>query len=181
MESVYPNGVMFTQMKQFSHKLQDVTKVSQATPWMLRKMWKNWPLLDPPLTMSKLVNQFMGKNVGKGPEDFVNQIPKLSKEDVNILNDLTKGQPDNPLWMDHRVGRITASIVHGVHTKVNTIKSTTTKRSKDVDHILSLVVRSKNQSLQHIPAVKYGITTEPDARKKYSKTYKKEHKHAKWI
>ena len=180
MEAAYPNGVMFTQMKPFSYKLQDVRKVSPDHPLNVAENVEVSTSAGPPPTMPKLVNQFMGKNAGKGPEDFVEQIPKLSKDDVDLLNHLTKGQPDNPLWMNHRIGRITASVVHGVYTKVNTIKSTTTKRSKDVDHILSLVMRSKNESLQHIPAVKYGITTEPDARKKYSKTYKKEHKHAKF-
>lgn len=42
-------------------------------------------------------------------------------EAVEKLAQLTTGQTDNPLWFEHRKGRITGSSMHAVYTKVNSI------------------------------------------------------------
>ncbi len=134
------------------------------------------PSAHAPPTIQQRANQFVGRNSEKSADDFVKQIPKLSDTDVAYISKRTEGQSSSQEWKDHRVGRITASLVHQVYTKVNTITYPQLGRSKDASHCVDLVIRKKQSSLEHLPAVKYGITTEPDAKKKYTRYFKKKHK-----
>ena len=59
---------------------------------------------------------------------------------------------------------------------MNTIKAGQTKRAKDATPCVELCMRTKKQDIQHLSAVKYGITTEPDAKRKYKKVSGKNHK-----
>ena len=55
---------------------------------------------------------------------------QISKDQVNRIEQETREQHSNPLWRKQRIGRITASNFHNVHTKTETIIKSKAKSSK---------------------------------------------------
>ena len=193
MQKAAPKGVMFQIMKPCSYKPDEVVTVDPGHDLNVLEEVELLTSPPPPPTMQKLANQFLGQQVGQSNDSesahvgnemetarqFTASLPQLSDKDVECTNRLTCGQPDSLAWKEHRVGRITASAVHQVYTKVNTIINVNSKRSKDATPCVESCMRRKQQDLSHVPAVKYGLTTEPDAKRKYKKVFSKEHKVAK--
>jgi hypothetical protein len=66
-----------------------------------------------------------------------------------VIEQCTRGQSNNEVWLEQRKGRLTASILHEVS---NTITKTTPLVAK---------VFGKSQSIDHVPAIQYGHANEP--------------------
>ena len=182
IRNTLPNAVMLNLMRQCSYKPDEIAKVNPDHD--INVVYEVEVVTSParPPTMQKLANQFVGdpKNKeGLTGLGFTNSLQPLSTDDVKFVNKLTHGQLDSKDWREHRVGRITASVVLQVYTKVNTLKDPNSKRSKDTTHCVDKCMRTEDNDISYIAAVKYGITTEPDAKLKYRKVLCKEHKSAK--
>ena len=55
---------------------------------------------------------------------------QISQEQAKRIEKETREQHSSPLWRQQRIGRITASNFHQVHTKTETIMKRKSKRSK---------------------------------------------------
>ncbi len=91
----------------------------------------------------------------------------VTEDAVLILERSTRGQAENDLWKQHRIGRITALRFHDVFTKMNTIQAST-PGSVSVSSLLSLVM-GYTEPNANIPALKYGRNMENPARHAYEK------------
>lgn len=58
-------------------------------------------------------------------DDLINKLGEISQDEVDALEQFTRGQNSNEKWKHQRFGRITASVSHRVMTKVNTLKTST--------------------------------------------------------
>ena len=113
------------------------------------------------------------------PADFVTQIPILTDAEVAVLEEETRQQADCTVWEDQRKGRITASVAHNVMTKMNTVSSATTSRSKDTTALVKRIM-GYTKVKSDIPALKYGKLMELEARDSYAhELVSLEHKHVK--
>ena len=102
----------------------------------------------------------------KNTTEFLNMQEYLPSI-VSRIEEITRGQSSNEVWVEFRKGMITGSSIHDVYTKVETITSTN-NRSKDVGPLLNkLTGRTKVNS--DIVSLKYGRLTEPEALSSYSK------------
>ena len=90
------------------------------------------------------------------------------------IEELTRGQSENPLWYDYRKGVISASKVHEVKTKMCKFK----KGTSGINNMFGLIQKiSGNQfTSPDIPALKYGRNMEPEAADKFVEIFKKSHK-----
>ncbi|XP_075528245.1 uncharacterized protein LOC142560203 [Dermacentor variabilis] len=82
--------------------------------------------------------------------------------DIKIIERATREQSCSELWLEHRVGMITASVAYSVFTRVNTIQ--TKAGPHDVQPLLRLLMREArvtNEDMQR------GITLEPVAKEAY--------------
>ena len=98
----------------------------------------------------------------------------LSQQEIADIEQKTVGQADNPLWFQHRKGRITASNFYRVKTKVDSLKDenkTDASAEKLVASLTGSTVPSKD-----IPALKYGRKMESTAKAAYLNNYKQTHK-----
>ena len=84
---------------------------------------------------------------------------RISKQQINVLEEHTRNQSISELWHRHREGRITASMVHDVVHRLPT-----TDPSNTVCRILGY----NNHNLSNVPAIKYGLDNESFARDWYS-------------
>lgn len=103
-------------------------------------------------------------------QEFMHILPMLSDEEVKALEEHTQGQNISDNWKSHRVGRITASSIHRVLTKVKTLE-----RQKDSINTVSLVKQLTEPPSSHekcTPAMKYGQEMEDEARAMYIKEMK---------
>ncbi|ELU08579.1 hypothetical protein CAPTEDRAFT_211242, partial [Capitella teleta] len=95
------------------------------------------------------------------PEDlsarcgFVSCNLRLTSDQVSALEEVTRTQAESRTWHVHRIGRVTASIVHKMC-------SGCPDREK-----LKTVMRYASFSLSHVPAVKWGRDKENTARLPY--------------
>jgi hypothetical protein len=83
-------------------------------------------------------------------EALINKM-KLSSADLVILQEKTKGQSSNPLWMKLRKGRITASNFYKVYTKIETLMK---NPAASCDRLLQLLIIPT--SLDHLPQIPRG-------------------------
>lgn len=70
---------------------------------------------------------------------FESLCEQYSTDDIQAIERITAGQSQNKCWFEHRVGMITASVVHNVYTRVHTIQ--TKMGPHDVRALLKLVMR----------------------------------------
>jgi hypothetical protein len=95
------------------------------------------------------------------PEDlsarcgFVSRHLRLTSDQVSAFEEVTRTQAESRTWHVHRIGRVTASIVHKMC-------SGCPDREK-----LKTVMRYASFSLSHVPAVKWGREKENTARLPY--------------
>ncbi|XP_033101530.1 uncharacterized protein LOC117104791 [Anneissia japonica] len=106
----------------------------------------------------------------QSPENFINNLPTYSHEEIMAIEKVTRGQSENVEWAKYRTGRITASNLKSVVTRNKTLHSNT-HLSKD-----SIPIFKKIMGYTHIdpnlPNLKYGRITEPIARSLYEKILK---------
>ena len=94
-------------------------------------------------------------------DNFFLTLPTYSKDQVKNLEEKTRGQHENLMWHQHRIGRITGSIIHHVNTKVKSINSNSA-RSKDPMPLVQRIL-GKNTINSNLPPLKYGRQMEPTA------------------
>ncbi|XP_037568399.1 uncharacterized protein LOC119449298 [Dermacentor silvarum] len=85
-----------------------------------------------------------------------------SREDIIMIERLTKDQAKSSLWMRHRVGMITASIAYSIFTRVKTLR--TKMGPHDLRPLIKKVMRQNND---HTATMCRGSTLEGSARKCY--------------
>lgn len=66
-----------------------------------------------------------------------------SRDEVQTIERMTRGQSKNQRWLEHHVGMVTASIAHKVYTRVQTIR--TKMGPHDVRAVLKLVMRETGE------------------------------------
>lgn len=89
-------------------------------------------------------------------------------EMCEVIEKSTRGQGSSNDWIEQRKGRITASIFHEVHTKVQTIIS----GRKRVVKVTPLTARimGHQQSLDYLPSIQWGKIHERDAKDAFFKS-----------
>ena len=93
----------------------------------------------------------------------VKKLPKLSKKDIEHVEEATRQQAANPLWHESRIGRITASSFHEINVKVKKLANT-----KEVNFSNTLnKIFGCGPNLSDLPAIKYGVAMELEAKIKY--------------
>ena len=112
MKPHYPKGVMFQLMIPAAFRRQEICQVTGHHDLNVSNEVDISTSAPPPATMRKLTNQYVGRVREPTPENFVESLPKLNDEDIKYICKRTEGQPSSQEWKDHRVGRITASMVH---------------------------------------------------------------------
>lgn len=89
--------------------------------------------------------------------DLLKQI-SVPQSRIREIERLTAGQSSNPMWMQVRRGRLTASIFYRVHTKVESLKK---KPSTDCCKLIASLLNPP--SLVHIPHIAAGSALESAA------------------
>ncbi|XP_046864652.1 uncharacterized protein LOC124459175 [Xenia sp. Carnegie-2017] len=93
---------------------------------------------------------------------------QITKDQVKKIEQETRQQHSNPLWRKQRIGRITASNFHMVHTKTETImksKNASKKKPQYSPTVFKLVNESGN--ISHLPQIKWGVEHEKDGIKSF--------------
>lgn len=85
-----------------------------------------------------------------------------SREDIIVIESLTRDQAKSSLWLHHRVGMVTASIAYSIFTRVNTLR--TKMGPHDLRPLLRKVMRQNNA---RTATMRRGISLECNARKCY--------------
>lgn len=83
-------------------------------------------------------------------------------EDVETIERATREQSGSELWLEHRVGMITASVAYSVFTRVNTIR--TKAGPHDLRPLLRLLMRETRVMTEDMQR---GISLEPIAKEAY--------------
>ena len=114
-----------------------------------------------PLNMIEKAAEFMAnKNVNENPVEEVTLFiteTQISNNQVKKIEQETREQHSNPLWRRQRIGRITASNFHAVHTKTESIIKSTSRNKKKPQYsptVFSLINESEN--ITHLPQIKWG-------------------------
>ncbi len=121
--------------------------------------------------MQKIANQYLGSNLlgTSSVEHLVQQIATMLASAVKEVERSTGGQPSSSVWKEHCIGRITSSFAHWVSSWGKTLQGEKAKlkpQAYDPESCIQLFMRENQQDVSRIPQVKYGITTEPDAKAK---------------
>ncbi|PIK42711.1 hypothetical protein BSL78_20435 [Apostichopus japonicus] len=97
-------------------------------------------------------------------DNFFEKLPVFTDEQVKQIEEETRGQANNPTWIAQRQGRLTASKVHAVVTRVRTISKS--RSQVDTTGLVNFIsgISSPNPDL---PALKYGREMESQARNNY--------------
>lgn len=90
----------------------------------------------------------------------------LNKNDITNIEAATKEQSKTDLWYKQRIGRITASKVHSVTTRMETIKK---NPNEDAHNLVKSLLYSK--SFENF-ATRHGIATEPHAKREVVRVLK---------
>ena len=113
------------------------------------------------------------KPIEENGPSFLESI-QLNTTQVKKLERITRGQQTNNVWYAQRCGRITASNIHDVYTKTNSILK---KRGKKKHHYSQMVDRiiHKGNDISRLPAIKWGVTHESDGVKSFLSTIGPQH------
>ena len=104
-------------------------------------------------------------------ENFIQNLPLLNNEEAKVLEECTRGQSNNETWKLHSVGRITASTIHRVLTKVKSLQIN--KDSNVIPLLNELICISTSSAQSYIPSLQYGQEMEEVARKAYIEEMKR--------
>ena len=126
-----------------------------------------------PLNMIEKAAEFMAnKNVKENPVEEVTTLfiteTQISKNQVKRIEQETREQHFNPLWRRQRIGRITASNFHTVHTKTESIIKSTNRSKKNPQYsptVFNLI--NESESINHLPQIKWGVEHEKDGVKSF--------------
>ena len=94
----------------------------------------------------------------------------VTQDECHFLEKSTVGQSKCLTWYEHRKGRITASHFYNVSRHIAT-NSTTFPRS-----VVDSIMQYSNQSIDHVPAIRWGIENEGIAREAYTTKMQLEHR-----
>lgn len=106
-------------------------------------------------------------------DNFRVHLPIFNNNQVHCIEEATRTQAESGEWKSQRKGRITASVVHNILTKVHTLQGISS-RSRETKSLIQRVM-GYCPSLDHVPAVKYGRLMEPTARKAYIAQMQQQH------
>ena len=99
----------------------------------------------------------------------------LTNDQSIVIEQCTRGQSNNEVWVEQRKGRLTASILHEVSNKMEDIvKNKITKTTP-----LGATVLGESQSIDHVPATKYGRANENTARNLFFAMESQKHRNLK--
>ena len=98
---------------------------------------------------------------------------KLTEYDITTIEQATRGQSQSDLWHEYRKGHITASVIHRVKTKVESIQHN--RRNTNTTPLLKELCDGIGPD-SNLPQLKHGRETEPIARNAYNKIMKPVHK-----
>lgn len=116
---------------------------------------------------AKLLNNFMDKLT-------------FSSKQLDELEKATKGQSSNRMWKKQRVGRITASNFHEVHTKVKSILASKGSTKPQTTTLLAKLTQIDFDSeLEHVDAIKWGRDNEKKAREEFFRIVSVQHQQPK--
>lgn len=107
--------------------------------------------------------------------DFLSYLPKITSEEIEHIEQKTRGQHKNDNWHRLHKGRITASKFYQVFTKVQTIKKK--NRNNEVVDCTSILKSLLGHTCvnPNLKPLKHGRETEPVAVHCYLDAYKKCH------
>jgi hypothetical protein len=90
--------------------------------------------------------------------------------DITALSEATVSQRDSNIWVQQRVGRITASHCHAVFTRMATVaKKSDTDCTRLVDAVLGHTKKCQTAAMKH------GVAMEPHAARQYTAVMKSKH------
>ena len=102
---------------------------------------------------------------------------KMTVNDRSTIEEMTRGQAQSSLWYEQREGRITASKVHSIHTKTESIKKN--KPFVKTSPLVADVLDDNYVDLDGIPAIKHGREFENSARKAFAAHFGSNHEDGK--
>ena len=105
-------------------------------------------------------------------QDVIRNVSTISHCDIQNLEAATRGQADNPLWGEQRVGRCTASNVKDIYTRSKSLQN---QPDTDPTRLVNIILGCSSVP-EHIPAIKYGRRMESVAVDKYASIMKRSHK-----
>ena len=115
-----------------------------------------------PLPLTSMVSALAQYN----PANILMHI-KMTENQSDTIEAITRNQSTNPVWYEHRKGRITASKFYRVCTRAETTLADKSKSASNlVDEIMG--VKSIPQTL----AMKHGLAMEPHAKRKLAEVFK---------
>ena len=129
-----------------------------------------------PLNMIEKAAEFMAnKNVKENPVEEVTTLfitkTQISNNQVKKIQQEIRELHSNPLWRRQRIGRITASNFHTVHTKTESIiKSTSRSKKKPQNSPTVFNLKNESENITHLPQIKWGVEHEKDGVKSFCLT-----------
>ncbi|XP_071506667.1 uncharacterized protein [Diadema antillarum] len=108
-------------------------------------------------------------------ESFLNGLPTYTQEEVNVVEEHTRGQAENIQWAKFRAGMITASNLKSAITRQATLDDPCSSKSQDTKPIIERLM-GRSTIDRNLPNLKYGRIMEPIARNAYE-TIQKENGH----
>ena len=105
----------------------------------------------------------------KGPStvsatDIIDDATPTAQQIINLAA-ATQQQANSALWMAHRKGRITASNSHRV------------LHCREPSSVLDSIMKYQSQDISYVPAIKWGVDNEPNAKQEYISAMKNAHDH----
>eukprot|EP00794_Sanderia_malayensis_P016402 gene16402-18039_t len=132
---------------------------------------------DVPPSLQEIADKVLTVSTSKEESELVSSFSQMLSFNDNSLKELekaTRGQSKSYIWIQQRIGRITASNFHDIYNKV---KKLLRQRGKAVkSKVTPLLVKLMNhKDLGHIPAIRWGRMHEKDASKAFFTTIAKLH------
>ena len=118
--------------------------------------------------------EFFKENGDSDRISFIDNLVLTNDQSI-VIEQCTRGQSNNEVWVEQRKGRLTASILHEVSNKMEDIvKNKITKTTP-----LGATVLGESQSIDHVPAIKYGRANENTARNLFFAMESQKHRNLK--
>ena len=131
-------------------------------------------------TITDFANDFIQENSEINTEhlqEFSDTV-KFSEEQIQKIKNITVQQSGSETWFQHRVGRLTASNFYRVYTRVKNLQKLPSSEIIKASEALVKDLMGYNPRFkpENSHALKYGISTEPEAKAKYKTIMAKKHK-----
>jgi len=125
----------------------------------------------PPITeiAEQVKSECSNENNAKMLETLMEKLT-FSDKQLDELEKATKDQSSSVMWKKQRVGRITASNFHDVHTKIKSISASRSSTVKPATTPLLIKLTQLNTDiLDHVDSIKWGREHEQNAREAFFK------------